>query len=494
MLSVTCPSCETIFKNATPSAEGVFRCLNCGVKFQSQSEGNAALKSVAVISKGSPAAAEKTHDLQASTYVLLSLWGSTLGILMIAGGGLTLISIGAQGFFNSFGRGIEILLGLIVGVGLILSGICVGFIFKLPNKMDKIALQFFRSLGFLPDAIEDFKGSNLPYLLPMTVVGATFLIAVMGVVAGREMLVSTLFLGPLGLVLFLGGLAMTDLRRFFWRMQSLAQAIPSDETAPKNSIPFRLYQKGNHANLLLLFGSLLALLNIFFLEGWTYQLESILVEIMIATAIAATCYSLHCNMRLGIRTLQLWEEKVGGLLIHRGMDFPEERGGLWRGFLEGLGYFVAFGALWSTVFGRALVFGWGFCIGLIILGLGMAVPLLYRALRLCLFFAEERKSTRVRERPLESLLLLPRNRMASICTTLSLITFAGLGMLVLQSGNRYRSNGELGFIYACFAFAFLWVVTVTSYAGRALEILGDLDTSALPKSKSAAEEESRSPL
>jgi hypothetical protein len=118
--------------------------------------------------------------------------------------------------------------GLLGIASSILTGLLLLQMVKHVTRLDRQASWLAWRCGGLREPLGLPPGSNLPYLLPLCVAGG--LLVIFGVASLSEEiylpseLTSWLILAA-GIVLFLSGLALAEVRRFLWRMSMLGHAL-----------------------------------------------------------------------------------------------------------------------------------------------------------------------------------------------------------------------------------------------------------------------------
>ena len=250
MADLNCPHCAARLRNVEAGPDGFARCLNCGKRFRhaanlppaggltaAEPPATAPLspsaQDTAASADTAAVAAEPVtgREPPAASYGLVVGLGYLVLIAAGLGGAALLVSmIAALAFTGSggrFGPPLSVFAALLVtACALPLAGFVFLMLTCQLAKLDRAALRVAWLAGAVREAPPLPPGSNLPYILPLTVCGgALIVVPAIAVGAETESVLTGFFALPYGAGLMLAGLSLGELRRFFWRLEWLGQAL-----------------------------------------------------------------------------------------------------------------------------------------------------------------------------------------------------------------------------------------------------------------------------
>jgi len=324
-------------------------------------------------------------------------------------------------------------------------------------------------------------GSSLPYILPLTVCGgALIVLPAMAVEAETESLLAGFFALPYGAGLMLAGLSLGELRRFFWRLEWLGQAL---SRAAKSKSPIASVRPAAFATAsLIMLGALTSsacCLVCFLAAKPLHDRAELAVTICFSLLGVGGYMTLYLLTLLAVRTVAAWDGALRLWSKVRGsptLVLPPDRLATFLAVFAGfwaVGILVAFrcelpdyppdlevAAGFFAVLSGAATAAW----------LGALLVLLNRGTRILEALAPLPPHSQLSLRPLPESLGLPDGWLGTCLFVLLGLILLILALTVLAIAGEY---GWGIILLVCTAPMFLgaWLAMATAFAVRAVRAL-----------------------
>ncbi|HYG76285.1 MAG TPA: hypothetical protein VEK08_14870 [Planctomycetota bacterium] len=227
---IGCPACRQTIVRPVISPGNKIRCRNCAHVFSPPEPETFDAEQSATTDANAPAQPLPLGaQPRPASFGLLGT--AAWGILIVGVGAAAtqlyeMLSLSAQ--FGVLRMPSYVALGAISVVEHVLLGLICLYMVRCMGRLDARASWIAWRSGALKQPMTEPAGSSLPFILPLCATGGVMLMYGLSMLEqGSDALLNSVKICAPGLVILLCGLACGDVRRFLWRMQQSAQAIPS---------------------------------------------------------------------------------------------------------------------------------------------------------------------------------------------------------------------------------------------------------------------------